>query len=690
MSFLIMLSDVSFAQLIVSQQNAASLVQDVLVGSGVTVSNIQFSGSGQMIGNFNGANSNIGLSSGIIMSTGRIQDAVGPNNSPSRGEDLNQNGFGPLEAILGGGEQTQDAAVLSFNFFCESDLVQFKYVFASEEYPEYVGSEFNDVFAFFISGPGIAGNQNIALVPGTNQPVAINNVNAGSFQNFFINNGNGISGGGSSVQFDGFTRPFIAESSVIPCQMYTITMAIADVSDGIYDSAVFLEAQSFSSSEVNLEQQPSYIEGSDVIYEACGFNTITIRRSGQTSTALTVLLESAGTATYGVDYTSFPLSLTFQPGQESLSFNIEAFSDGITEGGGESVSIIYRDSGCTGVELKRLDFFIYDPPPVLDINPGLTQELICPRTPIQLSASVSGGVSPYSISWDNLGSGNPATAFPDSTTWYVVRAVDQCGSEVSDSVLVNIPGYVPLRLYVTNDTLICRGEIARIGGNATGGKTPLIYTWGDVIGEPPLRFVQPQLTTTYTLSVTDSCGITVPKDIKVEVNDVHALYTVQYVTNSIVQFIDLSYEDIVSWDWDFGDGIGFSEESNPLYSFPDTGSFPVRLIVSNSDRCKDTIENPIKSFPPFHFYIPNAFTPDGDGINDSFSGIGEGFLNYEMYIYNRWGEEIFYTDNYAARWGIGPRGVLDRIPIDVYAYKMIVTLPTLETKQYIGRVTVIR
>lgn len=685
-----MLSDVSFAQLIVSQQNAASLVQDVLVGSGVTVSNIQFSGSGQMIGNFNGANSNIGLSSGIIMSTGRIQDAVGPNNSPSRGEDLNQNGFGPLEAILGGGEQTQDAAVLSFNFFCESDLVQFKYVFASEEYPEYVGSEFNDVFAFFISGPGIAGNQNIALVPGTNQPVAINNVNAGSFQNFFINNGNGISGGGSSVQFDGFTRPFIAESSVIPCQMYTITMAIADVSDGIYDSAVFLEAQSFSSSEVNLEQQPSYIEGSDVIYEACGFNTITIRRSGQTSTALTVLLESAGTATYGVDYTSFPLSLTFQPGQESLSFNIEAFSDGITEGGGESVSIIYRDSGCTGVELKRLDFFIYDPPPVLDINPGLTQELICPRTPIQLSASVSGGVSPYSISWDNLGSGNPATAFPDSTTWYVVRAVDQCGSEVSDSVLVNIPGYVPLRLYVTNDTLICRGEIARIGGNATGGKTPLIYTWGDVIGEPPLRFVQPQLTTTYTLSVTDSCGITVPKDIKVEVNDVHALYTVQYVTNSIVQFIDLSYEDIVSWDWDFGDGIGFSEESNPLYSFPDTGSFPVRLIVSNSDRCKDTIENPIKSFPPFHFYIPNAFTPDGDGINDSFSGIGEGFLNYEMYIYNRWGEEIFYTDNYAARWGIGPRGVLDRIPIDVYAYKMIVTLPTLETKQYIGRVTVIR
>lgn len=690
-SIMMLLSCVaSNAQLIVTQQNANTLVQDILVGSGVTVSNIQFAGTGQMLGSFNGANSNIGLSSGIIMSTGRIQDAVGPNNSPSKGEDLNQNGYGPLEQILGGGESTNDAAVLSFNFFCESDFVQFKYVFASEEYPEYVGSEFNDVFAFFISGPGINGMQNIGLIPGTNEAVAINNVNSGSYQNFFVNNGNGISGGGSTVQFDGFTKPFIAESSVIPCEVYTITMAIADVSDGIYDSAVFLEAQSFTSTEVTLEQKPSYIEGSDVIYEDCGFNTITIRRSGQTSTALTVELQSGGSATYGTDYTSFPLSVTFQPGQDAISFNIEAFSDGITEPGGESVSVIYRDSGCTGIELKQLDFFIFDPPPVLQINPGVTQELICPKQPVTLNATVNGGVSPYQITWDGVEDTNPAIAYPDSSTWYVVRAVDQCGSEIMDSVLIDIPGYLPLRLNVTNDTIICFGEIANIGGTASGGRAPLIYTWSDVVGEPPFRFVQPTQTQTYTLSVTDSCGITVPKEIEVEVNDVHALYTVRYVTNSTVQFIDLSYEDIVSWEWDFGDGTGFSEEQNPLYAYPDTGTFPVRLIVSNSDRCKDTVENPIKSFPPFNFYIPNAFTPDGDGINDSFSGVGEGFLNYEMTIFNRWGEEIFYTNAYEDKWGKGPRGTLDRIPIDVYSYKIIITLPTLEREEYIGRVTVIR
>lgn len=689
-SFLTVFPFLGTAQLIVSQQSAASLVQDVLVGSGVTVSNIQFSGSAQMIGSFNGANSNIGLSSGIIMSTGRIQDAVGPNNSPSKGEDLNQGGYGPLESILGGGAETQDAAVLRFNFFCESDKVQFKYVFASEEYPEYVGSEFNDVFAFFISGPGITGNQNIALIPNTNQPVAINNVNAGSYASYFVNNGNGISGGGGSVQFDGFTRPFVAEATVVPCQTYTITMAIADVSDGIYDSAVFLEAQSFSSSEVTLEQSPSYIEGSDVIYEACGYNTITVRRSGQTSSALTVDLEASGTATYGTDYSDFPQSVTFQPGQESVSFNIQAFSDGITEAGGETVVITYRDSGCSGVELKQVSFFIYDPPPVLNINPGTATELICPKQPVQLSATVSGGVAPYEISWNGLPNGNPVTAYPDSTTWYVVNAIDQCGSIITDSVLVDIPGYIPLRLYVTDDTLICLGETAVIGGEATGGKQPLIYTWSDIQSDDAERIVQPVETTVYTLSVTDSCGIQVNKDINVEVNDVHAIYTVRYLDNSTIQFIDLSYEDIVSWQWDFGDESEISELQNPVYTYADTGTFPVRLIVSNQDRCKDTVENPIKSFPPFHFYIPNAFTPDGDGINDSFSGVGEGFLNFEMSIFNRWGEEIFHTLDYDQKWGIGPRGVLDRIPIDVYAYKIEITLPTLEKKHFIGRVTVIR
>lgn len=679
----------SFGQLTVTQQAATTLVQNVLVGSGVTVSNIQFTGANTQIGRFNGANSNIGLANGIIMSTGVINDAVGPNNNASVGVDLNRAGYGPLSNIIGG-EDTQDAAVLSFNFICEGDKISFRYVFASEEYPEYVGSQFNDIFAFFIQGPGIVGIQNIAKIPGTNQFVAINNVNQTSFNNFFVNNGNGSAGGGSSVQFDGFTRPFVAEATVIPCQTYTITIAIADVSDGIFDSAVFLEAQSFTSPVVFIEQKPSYLDGIDVIYENCGFNTITLRRTGETSQPLTIFLETEGTATYGIDYSPFPTTLTFAAGQSAISFNVFAFDDNITEAIGESISIIYADTGCGEIVLKRVDFTIFDPPPLVNLIPGLGAELICPRQPVELQASVTGGVAPYIIQWLNQPTGNPVTVYPDSTSWYIVSAIDQCGSIQTDSVFVEIVNYIPLKLNATGDTVICKGETTSIGGIAVGGRQPLIYSWSDEQIFTPYRIVTPTESKVFVLTVTDSCGIVVKKEIDVRVIDAHAVFDVRYIDHSTVQFIDLSYSNIAQWDWDFGTGSGTSELQNPVYTFPDTGQYTITLIVSDQDRCTDTISNTLISYPPFNFYIPNAFTPDGDGINDSFSGVGEGFLNYELAIFNRWGEEIFNSSNYNNKWGIGSRGVLDNIPIDVYAYRIIVTTPILERKEYIGRVTVIR
>ena len=157
-----------------------------------------------------------------------------------------------------------------------------------------------------------------------------------------------------------------------------------------------------------------------------------------------------------------------------------------------------------------------------------------------------------------------------------------------------------------------------------------------------------------------------------------------------LRFNDLSYSNILTWDWDFGDGLGNSIEQNPIYTFPDTGTYIVNLEVKDSYGCKDKVSNPVKSYPPFHFYIPNTFTPDGDGLNDNFSGLGEGFVSYEMYIFNRWGEQIFHSDNYNTPWGKGARGALDRVQNDVYAYKIILTKPTLERVEFIGRITAIR
>jgi len=689
--FMLMHLPDSFGQLSVTQQNAQSLVQNVLIGSGVTVSNITFTGNSVMLGSFNGSNSNIGLQSGIMMSTGRIYDAIGPNNSPSTGEDLGVAGYSLLQNLLGPDAETNDAAVLRFNFVCEGDKVQFKYVFASEEYPEYVGSKYNDVFGFFIQGPGINGMQNIARVPGTNNvPVTINNVNQGSYSAYFVNNGNGVTGGGASVQFDGFTRPFIAEATVVPCEQYTIIMAIADVSDGLYDSGVFLEAQSFTSPEVNMRQQISYINGGQTLYEDCGSNRLILTRTGQNDKALTIFLETGGTASYGTDYTAFPLTVTFPPGVDSLSFDIFALADGLNEPGGETVSILYRDTGCTQIKVKRVDFSIFDPPGALQVEAGNDFSLICPKEEIQLNAQISGGVPPYQISWEGLPQRNPINVAPDSSTLYRVMVSDQCGSQARDSLKAEIVNYIPLKFNIPTSDTICSGASLTIGGLATGGKAPIRYSWlHTTSGEPRLE-VKPESDRQYTVTVTDSCNISITRVISIKVREVHALYDVEYLDNKTIQFKDLSYPNVSRWEWDFGDLQPGSQEQHPKHAYTDTGTYYVTLTAYNENECSDKVTNPIKAYPPFSFFIPNAFTPDGDGINDRFAGKGEGFVTYEMMIFNRWGEMIFHSLSPDEQWGTGKREALERIPIDTYVYKFILMTPTLERKQYIGKVTVIK
>ncbi len=240
----------SFAQLTTSTaQTPAQLVQNVLLGSGVVATNITYTGSAAARGSFNCAGCNVGMANGIILSTGNASGAGGPASGFSS-TGLGQPGNSQLNALING--TTFDATVLEFDFSVASNTVQFKYVFASEEYNEYVNTPYNDVFAFYISGPGIVGQQNIALIPGTSTPVSINNVNNGYSTGaasgpctncaYFVDNV-----GGSSVRYDAFTTVLTATAQVQPCEVYHIRLAIADVGDGIYDSAVFLEGNSFSS-----------------------------------------------------------------------------------------------------------------------------------------------------------------------------------------------------------------------------------------------------------------------------------------------------------------------------------------------------------------------------------------------------------------------------------------------------------
>src|ERR1041385_2898647 len=206
----------AFSQLTVTPGASAQQLVQNLVGTGITVSNITLTAGPNATGTFNGTNSNIGLPTGILLTTGNIAYAPGPNITDSGGDDNLLPGDSTLDILAT--QQTFDATILEFDFVPISDTITFRYVVGSEEYPEFVGQGFNDVFGFFLSGPGINGPYpgnaiNIALVPSTTIPVAIHNVNDG-YSGFctsplpgpsnncvyYVNNCSG-----TTVEYDGFT-----------------------------------------------------------------------------------------------------------------------------------------------------------------------------------------------------------------------------------------------------------------------------------------------------------------------------------------------------------------------------------------------------------------------------------------------------------------------------------------------------
>jgi len=246
------------AQLIVTEASdlpgwtADSLVRNILLDNGVTISNAKFNGSERVIdcnsiGIFETGPTptNIGMESGLILASGGASVAVGPNDEPeARVETTCASYFDNDLASIASGN-TYDFAVLEFDFIPWDETVSFSFVFGSEEYTEYVGWSYNDVFGFFVDGINPAGgyyeHQNMALIPGTNEVVSIDNVNPDHNAEYYIDNT-----GGPTIQFDGFTTLLEVSFNVVPMSTYHIKMAICDVGDEMVDSGVFLEAHSFS------------------------------------------------------------------------------------------------------------------------------------------------------------------------------------------------------------------------------------------------------------------------------------------------------------------------------------------------------------------------------------------------------------------------------------------------------------
>jgi PKD repeat protein len=219
--------------------NITQTISNVLFGGCVTVSNLTYTGPNLSIGYFVDTSGTLGIDSGLIMTTGSVAGIENPGSFFASSANLG-NSDPDLDSQIPG-YSTYDASIIEFDFVPLADtLIGCNYIFASEEYPEWVGSAYNDVFGFFISGPGIIGTQNLALIPGTNIPVAINNVNATSYSQYYIDNQNG-----ANWCYDAYTTPFTITFPVTPGALYHFKIAIGDAGDQIFDSGVFLKGGSF-------------------------------------------------------------------------------------------------------------------------------------------------------------------------------------------------------------------------------------------------------------------------------------------------------------------------------------------------------------------------------------------------------------------------------------------------------------
>ncbi len=553
------------SQLIINTAVSKEDLVNNLVGQGLTIKNITFTGVPIQRGIFSG-NSNIGIKSGIILTTGRAIDAIGPNDdlgynckgnysnygcqmptppytSYGSYSVLNSPGDEDIKNLLGGQTETKDAAVLEFDFIPESSPLEFNYVFASEEYPEWVCSTFNDIFAFLLSGPkpggGTYNKQNIAIIPGTNTQVAINSINPGQaginpqdllsfdpldcislkFAHLYVNNGDGSTPQNNKlVQYDGYTKVLTAKIDVIPCKTYHIKLVIADVIDDRFDSAVFLEENSFKSNEAFVVPYYTRPDVDTVAIEGCSDAKICFTISKPLTTDFTIPLTYSGTATNGVDFIKLPDNIVIKKGKTDTCLFISPFMDGITEGT-EYLIISAKTSQCGSKDFR---LSIKDNSQ-LKATPDPASVSICEGASVNLSVSASGGISTkaYSYAWsNNLGDKATATVKPNVSTTYTVTVKDACDAIAIAKIEVKVnPNPI---LVLSKDTSICLGSSATL--KASGAGTGGTYKWNNSkttqnITETPAVVG----TTTYTVTATTSAGCSAVAQVKLTVNPVPSI-----------------------------------------------------------------------------------------------------------------------------------------------------------------------
>lgn len=657
-------------------QTVSQLIQDVLTGPGLEATNMSFQGNPALANTVQIGvqyfetvpGTNFPFQSGVLL---RTAGAPSVNGDP----DLNALGLANVT----------NGSIIEFDFVATGDTMSFKYIFSSVEYPFYVCSNFNDVFGFFLSGPGISGPftnnaTNIALIPGTNTPVAINTVNSGfaggagnpntcatanplwvEHSVFFTTEYNTLISNalGGVEQYGGATVALIAASGLICNETYKIKMGIANALDQGLNSVVFLEAESFQVFGYDIVVQPN-IAGptlGGLFAEGCTSATLMVTRvsDGTITDTICVPVQTQGTLDPATDLLNFPTELCFPPGVDTLYFEFNPIQDNIAEGM-ETLTITLTSINACGIEtptsvtLSVVDFY--------DFNYNLTpdQTVQCLTTTANATVSnIAGSIEPYTILWSPNGETTPTiTMTPGTNTQevipYAVTVTDFCGHSVTQTV--NLIVNQTLEVSSNSGPTACGLETGFVTFPVTGqtGTVQFALTGAGINGTLTQGQQNNLPSGWYYITVTDAVctaqdsafvGLLDPPIANIAANPTSDFspFTTTFFNGS---------QNADSYLWIFGNGQTLSTTSTLSQTITYEGEGPLDItvcLVAIQPGCQDTacmVVTILEYIPPPVFDIPNVFSPNADGNNDLWSFINLEYVEkIELTILNRWGNIVF-------------------------------------------------
>ncbi len=362
-------------------------------------------------------------------------------------------------------------------------------------------------------------------------------------------------------------------------------------------------------------------------------------------------------------------------------------------------SIVITDAnGCTATSSVTVDLG----PPV-----GVTltgAHAICQGESITLCAVPNGGSGGNSFLWQPGGQVSPCiTVSPASTTLYSVTVSDNCGGRAGDSAMVTVSP-TPIINFSAGVTEGCSPLCVQFRDASQVSQGQLVeWTWtfgrrDTVNGRSPIHcFVDTGHYTVQLTAVSDAgCSSTLSRSnvISVYSNPVpqfSASPQPAEVLNADIQFTDRSTDQygLIAWSWKYGDGADSgSNLENPSHTYQDTGTYCPQLIVTNIHGCVDSIISCVVVEPMFALYIPDAFSPNGFGKNQVFMAKGDFIKDFEMYIFDRWGNELFHSTNINDGWDGTSKGTMS--PEGTYVYKINVTDTKRKQHTYVGSVYLIK